>query len=422
MLAKVKRTVSLYKMLSNEDKVLVGLSGGPDSVCLLHILRQFPVKLYIAHLNHGLRGEEADKDQEFCLELGKRLGIPVFTKKVRIKRSEDSARKARYKFLEETAHKIGANRIALGHNADDQVETVLMRLLRGTGVKGLAGIPPVRKHGDLLIIRPLINVWREEILNYLKKRSISYRIDSSNLKTDFFRNRIRHRLIPYLKRYNPNIKGVLLNLGNNMAMLNEDFNTFMEQEIVKRYMDRIGMGLSARHIDEIMNLMRTRQGTKILNLPKGIKVVREYDRLIFCKDKDVKKNFEIQLPIPGKVKIPGSNIFITSRLCKLPKKIERNLFEVMLDYDRIKGLLKIRNRRPGDVFHPIGLNGKKKVKDIFIELKIPQRLRDKIPLVVSGSEICWIPGYRIGERFKITPETKQVVKINVEGVKDLWQS
>lgn len=454
MIAAVKKTNAIYNMFSGGDKVLVGLSGGPDSVCLLYILKGLGLKLYIAHLNHGLRAMESDRDQRFCEELGKRLGIPVYTKKIKVKKSEEACRNARYRFLEETAKRVGAEKIAMGHNADDQAETVLMRLLRGAGVKGLSGIPPVRG----LIVRPLINVWRSEILDYLRKRKIPYRIDSTNLKTDFFRNRIRHELIPFLATYNPNIKNILRNTGRNMAVMNQ----YLEQELVRRTAQGMGLNLSSSHITDIMALAGEKAGSKSICLPKGIKVIKEYDRLFFSKGRfeasDFEKNLMLQgekeflkekrsfsfkpegaslerkgetakrhagetfgfpheyleLPIPGKVRIPSSNTFITSRLCKKPKKIPRKSFEVMLDYDKISHPLIVRNRMPGDVFQPIGLNGKKTLKDIFIDEKIPKRVRDRIPLVVSGKDICWIPGYRISENFKIGPETKRVVK--------LWQS
>lgn len=398
MIAKIKKTISTYNMLSKGDRVLVALSGGPDSVCLLYVLRELGLKLYIAHLNHGLRGKESDTDQRFCEDLGRRLGIPVYTKKVKIKKNEETGRNARYKFLEETSRRIGATKIALGHNADDQAETVLMRLLRGAGTRGLSGIPPVRG----IIIRPLINVWREEILDYLKKKDIAYRIDSTNLGTDYFRNRIRHELIPYLSKYNPNIKNILRNTGRNMAMLSD-----IRQELIIRAGKKLGVNLSSEHVDDILSM------NKEIFLPKGIVARKEYDKLVFFK-KSPKKSFRVELPVPGKARIPKYNILISSMLCKKPKKITRKSFEVMLDYDKISRPLIVRNRRPGDTFQPIGLRGKKKLKKIFIDEKIPERLRDTIPLVVSGKDICWIPGYRIGEKFKIDSNTVRVVR--------LWQS
>lgn len=410
MITKVKKTISIYDMFSGGDKVLVGLSGGPDSVCLLYILKEFGLKLYIAHLNHGFRGKESDGDQRFCEELGKRLGLPVFVKKVKIKKNEESARNARYKFLEDTAKKIGANKIALGHNADDQAETVLMRLLRGAGARGLSGIPPIRG----IIIRPLINVWRKEILDYLKKRNIPYRIDSSNLGTDYFRNRIRHELIPYLSKYNPNIKNILRNTGRNMAMVKDYLEGAVRQEFIIKTAKNLGLNLTSEHVDNILSMK------KEVSLPKGIVARKEYGNLIFFRKKNRKK-FIIELPINGRAEMPECNILITSMLCKKPRKIARKPFEVQLDYDKIPHPLKIRNRRQGDVFQPIGFKGRKKVKDIFIDEKIPERYRDSIPLVISGNEICWIPGYRIGEKFKITHDTKRVVNIKTEGVENLWQ-
>lgn len=458
MFNKIRKTISQYNMFSERDSVLVGLSGGPDSVCLLHILKEYGLKLYIAHLNHGLRGKESDEDERFCKELGRKLGISVYAKKVKIGKGEDAARNARYKFLEDTAHKIGATKIALGHNADDEAETVLMRLLRGAGVRGLSGIPPVRRLGDLVIVRPLINVWRKEIMDYLGKRNITYREDSTNKQLDFFRNRIRYELIPFLTKYNPNIKNILHNTGKNMAMVNEYLDSVVNKELqgneikikrlkrlhpiikqglVRRVAESLepGLVLESIQVDNILELTSEIKGSKSIVLPKGIKVIREYDKLFFCRNEKGKGDFEIELPIPGKVKIGEYNILTDSKLCKRVGKkqcpggrsvkgggkIRRNLLEVYLDYDRMARPLIIRNRKPGDVFQPIGFKGKKKVKDIFIDEKVPERYRDIIPIFVSGRDICWIPGYRIGEKFKIVPETKNILEIKVMGVDKLWQ-
>lgn len=440
MLDKIKKTMLQYDMLSSGDSILIGLSGGPDSVCMLYILKKLGLKLSIAHLNHGLRGKESDMDQKFCEEIGKKMDIPVFTKKVKIRKGEDAARKARYKFLEETAEKIGAKKIALGHNADDQVETVLMRLLRGAGARGLAGIPPVRRIGRALIVRPLINVWREEILDFLKKKNIAYKEDSTNKELIFFRNKIRHELIPFLSGYNPNIKNILQSTGRNMAMLDEFLEDITEkeirnnrveikrlrklhpiirQEVVRRVVRNIepGLVLTSTQVENILALAGDLKGSKRVDLPKGISVIREYNYLIFSNRKDAKKTFQVEMSVPGSIKIKNCNIFIISKLCNINEKIVKNPFEVIMDYDKITRPLIIRNRKPGDVFQPIGLKGKKKVKDIFIDKKIPERFRDSIPIFISGRDICWIPGYRIGEKFKIASETKRILKIKVDYIK-----
>ncbi len=460
MLAKVKETISAYNLLSSGDSVLVGLSGGPDSVYLLYILKrlasQYGLKIFAAHINHGFRGKESDGDEEFCRDLCNKIGIPFFSKKVKIKKTEDAGRKARYAFFKDVANSVGANKIALGHNADDQAETILMRLLRGSGPKGLGGIPSVRilaesidskeKCSNILIIRPLISCFKSEIVGFLKQNKIKYRIDSSNLKTDFFRNKIRHKLIPYLEKYNPNIRNVLLNTGNNISLANDFlkksvdkvlkrihgskvnivfFNKLplvIKQELIRELAESFdpSLNLDAKKVKDVLNLTSDTKGTKRIILSKNTELIREYNYLIFNNRQTKGHGYTKNLNIPGKAKING--ILIKTSVCNKRSFQKRNCFEVMMDYDKISYPFIIRTRKPGDSFLPIGLNGRKKVKDIFIDAKVPEKHRDIVPIFVSGDEICWIPGYRIGEKFKITDQTKRVLKIAVKGVEKLWQT
>jgi tRNA(Ile)-lysidine synthase len=459
MLAKVKETISAYNMLSEGDSVLIGLSGGPDSVCLLYVFKrlslQYKLKIFAAHLNHGFRGKESDSDEKFCKKLANEFNIPFFSKKVKIKKTEDAARKARYAFFEEAVGKVGANKIALGHNADDQAETVLMRLLRGAGAKGLGGIPPVRVLGEInnkkgavpFIVRPLISCFKSEILDFLRGNKIKYRIDSSNLKTNFFRNRIRHKLLPYLKNYNPNIKEVLCNTGSNFSLVNNfleesvenclkkikttDISVsflkrlpqVMQQEVLRKVARSFSpsLNLDAGKVSDVLGLICNPIGTKTIDLSKDIQLVREYDRLMFVRKKGMRIGYEENLAVPGEIKIQEYNIFISSALCR-QGSVKRNSFEVVMDCDKILCPLVVRTRKEGDVFSPIGLHGKKKVKDIFIDAKVPERYRNILPIIISGNEICWIPGYRIGEKFKITDKTKKFIKIKVKGVENLWRT
>lgn len=227
LLDKIRKSLKQYYLINERDKILIGVSGGADSVCLLYILNglkdEFKLKLYVAHLNHSLRGRESDQDQEFVKKLSEKLKIPAFFKKVDVLAAaktchpEEAARKIRFDFLFQTAHENRIVKIALGHNQDDQAETVLMRLLRGSGLLGLSAILPKRKIGRLVIIRPLLGIKRKEITGFLKARKITPRIDSSNLKEIYFRNRLRHKLLPELEKYNPNIKEILAGTAQTAA-------------------------------------------------------------------------------------------------------------------------------------------------------------------------------------------------------------
>jgi len=464
-------------MFSLKEKVLIGLSGGPDSVALLYILSdlaiQYKLKLFIGHLNHGLRGKEALRDQRFCKLLGRALNIPVYTKNIYIKQLikgniggsiEDLARKERYKFLKNTAQLIGASKIALGHTADDQAETVIMRLLRGAGTKGLSGIPPKRKLADgLWIVRPLIEAYRKDILLYLRKNKIQYVEDSSNDDPAFLRNRVRHRLLPYLSRYNPNIKKILQSSAENITAANEylektaekvfrnkvhifrgdiiigivRFNALhiaIRQLLVRRIVREIepNIQLESDIVKRILVLAGSAKGSKGIDLQKGLSVRREYEKLIFSSSKGKKNTqaYKKKLIVNSKIDITDYNISITTNLQKrngnkfYPSK--RNLtglhkisqgrklnFTVKLDYDSLKRPIFVRSRQKGDVIYPIGMSGAKKVKDIFIDEKVPRLYRNKVPVFTCGSQVFWIAGYRIGEKFKIKPETKRILEINV---------
>ncbi|MEK6583299.1 MAG: tRNA lysidine(34) synthetase TilS, partial [Nitrospirota bacterium] len=242
LIKKVQATINFYKMLKNGDTVLIGVSSGPDSVCLLHVLKElqdeYNLSLHIAHLNHGFRGAEADEDAMFVQGMGDSLGIPVIAEysdipayaRTERKSKQEAAREVRYRFFSSVADKTGADRIALGHTADDQAETFLMRLLRGSGSHGLSGIPPVRER----IIRPLIGVFRDEIDEYLSMHDIRYRIDSSNLTAVYLRNKIRLELIPYLaKEYNPNIMETII---RNLNILRDE-DIFLGNYVNRIYKD-----------------------------------------------------------------------------------------------------------------------------------------------------------------------------------------
>jgi len=319
ILDKVKETIGRYKLISRRDLVLVAVSGGADSVCLLYLLqalsRPLGFKLQVAHLDHMLRKDSA-RDAEFVRRLGFKLGIPVIIGKINVKELdkrgslEEIARDARLGFLFKVAKDIQADKIALAHNLDDQAETVLMRILRGTGLYGLAGILPKRQLCGFTVIRPLIRVQRREIEAYLRREKIKPRIDKTNLQDIYLRNKIRNRLVPLLKKeYNPRIKEALSNMAEGIAF---DYDYLKRQALrlakggrnrvniakflklhpaMQRLILRLGISrlqgstrrITFRHINEIEDLIANRPLNSIVDLPKGISVIKKTKNILFYR-------------------------------------------------------------------------------------------------------------------------------------------
>lgn len=436
----VTNTIIERQLLEPGDHVLIAVSGGPDSVALLHWLYQnqkgLQLKLACAHVNHGFRGQESDEDEAFVAELCRNWNIPYYPRKANLNdvvaaggvNLQAIARDYRYQFLIETADHIGANRIALAHHRDDQVETILMRLLRGTGTTGLIGMPYQRQLSDQVIaIRPFLDVSKEEILNYLKLRDLSSRIDSSNLKTDYMRNRVRLQLLPELLHYNPNLSSSILSLAR---MIEEDEDELLTQAKTQflqitefQSKDEIRLSLSAFHaiplslqrrvIKLICNyLIQNEEEVPFLHiealrslfiqdephqwdLPWDIRVYIRYGEAVFKRgNSDTSREpFHCTFTAPATIWIPQANGRLS---CSITTQIEESesAMTVYFDYDRIERDLVLRTRSKGDRMWIKGLGGHKKVKDIFIDNKIPKEDRDSIPLLFAGEELLWIIGVR----------------------------
>ncbi|MEE8179719.1 MAG: tRNA lysidine(34) synthetase TilS [bacterium] len=451
---KVKKIIERYNMFSPGDRVLVGVSGGPDSVCLLHILnrcrKEMALSLHVVHINHGIRKRESKREEKFVSHLAGRMGLPITVKSLNVpsyarkKRLtiEEAARDMRYSALEQLAGKLNAKKIALGHTASDQVETVLMHLLRGSGPQGLSGIPPVRKLGSTAVVRPLIEVNREEILNYLKKNKLTFCLDSSNRKTEYFRNKIRLKLLPLLrKNYNENIDGALLRLSEILKEENAywervvervlgkvvswesekiliDFKKFLRYNVAvqRRVLYRLFGGIvSLSQIEAIRNLAQKSSQGKRIYLGKRFSVRKEGNFLIFSSSPERRfKKFNYSLRVPGKNEIEGLNLTLNTRIVDFYPVSEKKTNTAYFDIDKInfKKLL-LRNRREGDRFRPFGLRGTKKLSDFFIDRKIPRRLRDRVPLLVEGEDILWVVGIRRADKARITEDTKKILEVRV---------
>lgn len=451
---KVKKIIERYNMFSPGDRVLVGVSGGPDSVCLLHILnrcrKDMALSLHVVHINHGIRKRESKREEKFVSHLAGRMGLPITVKSLDVpsyaRRKkltvEEAARDMRYSAFEQLAGKLNAKKIALGHTASDQVETVLMHLLRGSGPQGLSGIPPVRKLGSTAVVRPLIEVNREEILNYLKKNKLTFCLDSSNRKTEYFRNKIRLKLLPLLrKNYNENIDGALLRLSEILKEENAywervvervlgkvvsweaekiliDFKRFLRYNVIvqRRVLYRLFGGIvSLSQIEAIRSLAQKSSQGKRVYLGKRFSVRKEGDFLIFSSSPERRfKKFNYPLRVPGKNEIEGLDLTLNTRIVDFRPVSDKGANTAYFDVDKInfKKLL-LRNRREGDRFRPFGLRGTKKLSDFFIDRKIPRRLRDRVPLLVEGEDILWVVGIRRADKARITEDTKKILEVRV---------
>ncbi len=470
---KVLQTLKKFDMLSFNDRILIGISGGPDSVTLLNVLlsfkKRYNLSFFIAHLDHMLRGKESDEDVNFVKNLAQELDLPCEVKSynlIKIARKEhltleEAARKYRYKFYLETAKKFKTSKIALGHNADDQVETILMRFLRGSGLEGLMGIPPVRGK----IIRPLIECSREEIEEYCKENKIEYRVDSSNKEVVYFRNKIRLELLPLLsKGYNKNIKDTMLRLRSiisevsvylnqetellfkeivgqeNPEMVIIDLKKFsslplaLKRRIIRKSIEVVKGNLysiSFRHNNEILKLTEYQLGEKEISLPDNLMAKKIYSKIMIYKkriSKDQKEEvptpWEYNILIPGKTEIKSLNIEVEIKILDsaniksslyFTKKKSKGEFVEFIDYNKVIPPIKLRNRRSGDRFYPLKMKGLKKVKDFFIDNKIPKGYRNLIPILVdSEDKIIWIMGMRLDNRVKINFDTKKVLCIKTK--------
>jgi tRNA(Ile)-lysidine synthase len=474
-LKKVSRTLAMHAMFEPEDSVLVGVSGGPDSTALIHALQdmsdELAITLSIAHFNHEIRRETADKEAGFVRSLAKKLNIPFYVKnenvlhfkKINHLSLEEAARELRYKFFFDLAKKKGFSKIALGHHWDDNAEQVLMNLMRGSGLTGLSGIPAKRQN---IIVRPLIHSSRDEIEEFIRKRDIRYVSDASNQDKQYLRNRVRHHLLPILNdSYNPGIKQNLNRLAqiitdeedwilryvnaefDKHAITGKDNSLFLNIawikclplalkrrilrhaiHVIKGDLRRIGFD----HIDAALEIVSCAPGCKRMDLPDGVRVERISDLIKIFQHVKNKKGGRSVYKEPEA--IPFNYNFFTSGfkagefvIHEIGAKITFSIAEpkflpdvsvsspgtALLDMDRIDFPITLRNILPGDRFTPLGMTGSQKIKKFFINNKIAKHNRLLCPVLLSKKKIIWLAGHRISEHVKVTPDTAKILKIEL---------
>ncbi len=470
----IEKTVENYMeachMLDGVQNIAAGISGGPDSMCMLHILHRlrekYGYRLVAVHVHHGIRGQAADEDMEYVRQCCGKWGIEIrfFCCKVEEQAAkwhmstEEAGRKIRYDCFSEVLKKLGGGKIAVAHNSEDSSETFLLNLFRGTGIRGLTGIRPVRQN----VIRPVLCLKRMEIQEYLRENGIDYRTDATNDKDLYTRNKIRNRIMPYVyENINPKASEHIFQAAHALDEICE----YMEKQADMVYQTSVCQGeeayvvdivkiiqydrilqkmtyrkvilalvgklkdITAAHVDMIMGLMAGETGKKI-HLPYHIICEKQYNKVLiyrfrkcethafFCAEYNIQGLTEEKIEV-----LPEQKGAIRMKLVKNVRrnmKIQEKMYTKWLNYDILKNGFQIRTRRPGDYIVINRQGGRKKLKDYFINLKIPREEREHILLLAKGSEIFWIIGYRVSEDCRISENTENILEIEyLEGPADI---
>lgn len=455
----INRTVSSYNMLSGKKLVVVGVSGGADSMCLLHFLVSnsdfYGIKVIAAHINHCLRGEESDRDCAFVVEQCKKLGVQCFVKKADVAQissrekigTEECGRKIRYDFFDEIIDKFNDqfiykySAIATAHTASDNAETVLLNITRGCGIDGLCGIPAVRGN----IIRPLINITRQQVEQYCLMNSVPYVTDSTNLTDDYSRNKVRLTVLPELSKINPDVVGAVNRMSSivsrNVSYIKDSVRYEYDRcsdgkmldlkklstvskdllpEIIKYAVSKnLGITAEKKHIDLIEKVIE--QGHGAVCPRKNIEIKITDGHLVFYESSNCSSDTNIRFtaqPIKtGKTYcFNGKTYSVSDKKSETPflcNKINKKLLNQLISYDIISCGAVLRNRQSGDFFRPFGRNCTKSLKKLFTEMKIPQSERSTRMLLADGSKILWIEGIGVSQEAAVSINTKFYFTIEV---------
>lgn len=470
--ARVLDFIQRHRLAPRQGGLVVAVSGGPDSVCLLHLLNQLKaelgITLHAAHLNHMLRGPDSEADAIYVAELCVSLGVPVTIARRDVAAYqaeqrcslEEAARQVRYTFLQEVATSLGTNYVAVAHTADDQAETILLHLVRGSGLRGLRGMQALSfwntdSGAKLTVVRPLLEVRRTETEAYCQAHQLSPCYDASNVSPAFLRNRLRQELLPLLAKYNPAITEALL----RTARLLEDDYAFIEEQAeplwaevasqekanlvldsaklaslhpsLQRHLLRHALeqflgnlrDIEAVHIEQMRAVLAGQRRTgKRLSLPGGLTLAVDYGKAILgyepealCPLPPLEGHHPIK--VPGETDLPGWRV----RARQLPRKEvpleQANPWQACFDLDKLGAALAVRGRRRGDRFQPLGLAQPQKLQDFMVNARIPRSWRDRVPLVISGEDMIWVVGWRIADPVKVTAQTRRVLCLEFEQAK-----
>lgn len=427
----MKQTVHAYieqnKLLNPDGKVIVALSGGADSVALLHILLSLHYECVAAHCNFHLRGEESERDEQFVRSLCGEWRVPLHVRQfdteayARANRLsiEMAARDLRYAWFKELAAQVQAQAVAVAHHADDQAETVLMNLVRGAGLRGMCGIPT--RNG--IVVRPLLCCTRQGIEDYLRTKQIPFVTDSTNAQTDYKRNKFRHIILPALEQINPGIRQTLAEERDHFAGYRQIVQAYMEQAAARIVREKDGR----LHIDTAGLLREPAPETVLYELlsPYGFNATQT-GQLHAALEGTPGKRFES--PTHYAIKDRAEIIIGRRTDCEEAKPtIKTNVRNrrpteifpaadaevAFFDADKLRGPLSVRHWQAGDVFRPIGLKGKKKISDFFTDCKLDVQQKQAVWLLLSGAEVAWVAGHRIDERFKVGAGTTRVAEVRL---------
>ena len=454
---------------ANGDAVVAGVSGGPDSIALLHQLADIisPLCLHVAHLDHGMRPQSAD-DVRFVAAAAEKWGLPFHSKRVEVPElarrralsPEDAARLARYEFLAETAKDVGAKIVVVGHHAQDQVETILLHLLRGSGLAGLRGMlpfGPLPGSSDLTLVRPLLQQTRAQIEAYLEQHDLVSIMDETNLDPTYTRNRVRLRLLPELAGYNPQIEQRILQLGsiaaaeeeaaeqtaddiwpslliqNGTGWLALDRRRWQRMPLALRRrtlrravvtLNRETSDLSFKPVEQAVEMAGRASSGQETRLPGGITMLVDYDRLLFALDPDrlptdmpqLRKNEAQALLVPGQVALANDWVLTAELVAEKPKDLLLNQdpWQVFVDIAD-SGKLSVRARVPGERMQPLGMKGHSaSLQDIMVNRKLSARLRDKWPVLAAGENAVWLVGHVLDQRVSVTDQSRHLIKLSCE--------
>jgi len=452
LIGRVKKIIKKEDLIEEGDNILLGASGGIDSTVLLFVLfeitGQIPFKLGLAHVNHALRGEESERDEDFVKDLARRFSLPFHAKKVNVKEFasasglslQHAGRELRYAFFNDIAKTYNYNKIAIAHTLDDQVETFLLRIIKGTGIRGLSSIP-IRRGA---IIRPFLSTYRSEIEEYARQNAVPFVADSSNEKIIYERNFIRREVIPVMEKLNPALKEKIFSLLQDMTAINRIFDKRSKTFLAEKKQDRDRESLFSidtladmdeetrfrvlsdtltsieprfiplrKHILSIEKIMRAKKPNLTIILPHNLKVKKVYTTMVFTqKPLRIPTADQIQVTT-GKNILEPFNIALNIGTQKSTSAIKLQDHDIALfDRERV-GNISVRTFRTGDRFFPLGMDNPVKLKDFFISSKIPKEERRFIPLLLSDKDIIWVIGHRIDNRYKVTETTREILSVTV---------